>query len=229
MTLFAALIWTALISVVAVGGAWYARKHERYDALLAVFVTLVIAANLIASKTVAFDLGFITLFAPSAVLIFSVTFLLTDIVNEKFGRREAQRMIFLAFFAQIIFTAFTYLAVSATGAPFFEGQAAFETVLGSVPRIALAGWIAFLVSENLDAYLFSWFKKLTGGKHLWMRNVFSSLPAMLVDSVLFVTLAFYGVMPILPIIIGLTVMKWLVGIVDIPFMYLSRAVLRKSA
>lgn len=227
MTLPIALIWAVLISVVAVGGAWYARKHERYDALLAVFVTLVIAANLIASKTVAFDLGFTTLFAPAAVLIFSVTFLLTDIVNEKFGRGEAQRMILLAFIAQVIFAAFMYLAISSKGAPFFLGQEAFETVLGSVPRIALAGWVAFLVSENLDAYLYSWFKKVTNGKHLWMRNVFSSLPAMFVDSVLFVTLAFYGVMPILPLIIGLTVMKWLVGIVDIPFMYMSRAVLKK--
>lgn len=136
-------------------------------------------------------------------------------------------MIFLAFIAQVIFAVFTYLAISMQGAPFFEGQSAFETVLGSVPRIALAGWVAFLISENLDAYLFAWFKKVTGGKHLWMRNAFSSLPAMLVDSVLFVTLAFYGVMPILPLIIGLTVMKWLVGIIDIPFMYASRAVLRK--
>lgn len=227
MTLPLAILWTALISLAALGGAWYARKYERYDALLAIFVTLVIAANLIASKTVAFDLGFTTLFAPAAVLIFSVTFLLTDIVNEKFGRREAQRMIFLAFLAQVIFTAFAYLAISMEGAPFFAGQAAFETVLGAVPRIALAGWIAFLVSENLDAYLFAWFKKVTNGKHLWMRNAFSSLPAMLVDSVLFVTLAFYGVMPILPLIIGLTVMKWLVGIIDIPFMYASRAVLKK--
>jgi len=227
MTLPLAVLWIALISLAALGGAWYAKKHERYDALLAIFVTLVVAANLIASKTVAFDFGFTTLYAPAAVLIFSVTFLLTDIVNEKFGRKEAQRMIFLAFLAQVIFAVFAYLAISMEGAPFFTGQSAFETVLGSVPRIALAGWIAFLVSENLDAYLFAWFKKVTNGKHLWMRNAFSSLPAMLVDSVLFVTLAFYGVMPILPLIIGLTIMKWLVGIIDIPFMYASRAVLKK--
>ncbi len=90
MTLPLAILWIALISLVALGGAWYARKHERYDALLAIFVTLVIAANLIASKTVAFDLGFTVLYAPAAVLIFSVTFLLTDIVNEKFGRKETQ-------------------------------------------------------------------------------------------------------------------------------------------
>jgi len=227
MTLGLILAWTVAISLFAVGGAYYARRYERYDALLALFITLVIVANIVASKTIEFDLGFATFFAPGGVLVFAVTFLLTDIVNERFGRKETQRMIFLALIAQVALVAFSYLAVTATPAPFFTNQAAFEAILSSVPRIALAGLITFLVSETLDAYLFQWFRKLTNGKHLWMRNAFSSLPAMLVDSALFVTLAFYGVMPILPLIIGLTVVKWVVGIIDIPFMYLSRAILRK--
>jgi len=226
MTPALALLWTVLISLFAVGGAYYARRYGRQDALLALFVTLVIAANVIASKTVAFDLGFATFFAPGGVLVFAATFLLTDIVNERFGRKETERMILLGLFAQAAFVAFVYLAVSAAPAPFFSGQAAFESVLGAVPRIALAGLAAFFVSEMLDAYLFAWFRDRTGGRYLWMRNAFSSLPAMLVDSAVFVTLAFYGVMPVLPLIIGLTAVKWLVGIVDIPFMYLSRAVLR---
>jgi uncharacterized integral membrane protein (TIGR00697 family) len=79
----------------------------------------------------------------------------------------------------------------------------------------------------VDAYLFQWFRKLTQGRHLWMRNAFSSLPAMLLDSVLFASLAFYGVLPLLPLIIGVTVTKWIFGIIDIPFMYLSRAIMGK--
>lgn len=225
MTLGLVLLWTLLISLVAVGGAYYARRTGRYDALLALFVTLVIAANIMATKTVTFDFGFVTLFAPGGVLVFAVTFLLTDVVNERFGRGETKRMIFLAFLAQAAFLAFSYLAVSAVPAPFYMDQEAFATVLASVPRIALAGLAAFLVSELLDAYLFQWFRTLTRGKHLWVRNAFSTLPALLVDSTVFVVLAFYGVMPLLPLIVGLTAVKWLVGIVDIPFMYLSRYVL----
>lgn len=228
MSLDLTIFWILLISIFAVGGAYYAKRYNRSDALIALYVTLIVISNIIASKTIAFDFGFTTFFAPGAVLLFSVTFLLTDIVSEKFGRRETQRMILLALFCQIALIAFSYLIVKATPAPFFQNQAAFEFIFGTVPRIVIASLITFFVSENLDAYLFQWFKKLTGGKKLWMRNAFSSLPAMLVDSVLFVTLAFYGVMPILPLIIGLTVVKWLVGVIDIPFMYLSRAVLGKS-
>lgn len=227
MTLPLAILWIVIIGLFALGGAYYARRYNRSDALFAFYVTLVVISNIIASKTIAFDFGFKTFFAPGAVLLFAATFLLTDIVNEKFGRKETQRMILLAVGTQIALTAFSYLIVHATPAPFFQNQSAFESIFGMVPRLVIASLITFFISENLDAYLFHWFKKLTDGKQLWMRNAFSSLPSMLVDSVLFVTLAFYGVMPIMPLIIGLTVTKWLVGVIDIPFMYLSRRVLKK--
>lgn len=227
MSFALAIMWAAVISLFAVGGAWYVREYDRTDALLALYVTLVVAASIFAGKTLAFDFGVAEFFAPGAVLIFSVTFLLTDIVNEKFGKKEVYRMIALGFFAQLAFLIFSYLVLNAAGAPFFQNQAAFEAVFALVPRIAIAGLVAFLVSEFLDANLFQWFKKLTGGRHLWMRNAFSSLPAMAIDSAVFVTLAFWGVMPIWPLIIGLTVTKWLVGVVDIPFMYATRAIMRK--
>lgn len=219
------ILWVAAVSSCAVGAAWYARRFERADMLVALYVTLVIASNLLASKIISFDLWFGTVLAPGATLLFSVTFLLTDIVNEKFGRAETQRMIWIAVFSQLAFLLFVYLGVSAQGAPFFMGQEAFDTVFGSVPRIAAAGLITFLISESLDAYLFAALRRLTEGRKLWMRNVFSSLPAMALDSALFVTLAFYGTLPLLPLIGGLIAVKWLVGILDIPFMYLARAVL----
>ena len=225
MTPLLILVWIVVISLTAVGAAYYARRTERSDALLALYVTLVIASNLVASKIIGFDIGFTTLFAHGATLLFAVTFLLTDIVNEKFGRSAAQRMIFIAFLSQIAFLVFSYIAVSATPAPFFMDQAAFDTVFNAVPRIAAAGLITFLISESLDAYLYQWFRLKTHGRHLWVRNAFSSIPAMLLDSALFVTLAFYGVTPILPLIIGLTTIKWIVAVIDIPFMYIARSVI----
>jgi uncharacterized integral membrane protein (TIGR00697 family) len=219
------LTWTAAVSLCAIGAAYYARTSGRADAIVALYVTLVVASNLVASKIVGFDVGATTLFAPGATLLFSVTFLLTDIVNERFGRQETQRMIYIAMFAQLAFLLFGYIAVSATPAPFFSGQAAFETVFGTVPRIALAGLVTFLISESLDAYLYQWFRLKTHGRNLWLRNAFSSIPAMLLDSALFVTLAFYGTTALLPLIIGLTIVKWIVAVIDIPFMYAARWVL----
>lgn len=228
MTLSLTIYWVVGISALSVLGAFYARRYNRPDALIAFYVTLITFSNLAVSKIISFNLGGWTLFAPATVLIFSVTFLLTDIVNEKFGKKETQRMILIALFSQIAVAGFSYLVLKATPAPFFQNQAAFEALLGMVPRVVLASFVAFYISENADAIIFHWFKRITGGKHLWIRNVFSSIPAMSLDSIIFVTLAFYGVMPIWQLILGQSIIKWLVGILDIPFMYLSRAILGSS-
>lgn len=229
MTLPLIIFWIVIASFFTLLAAYYARKNERPDALVALYVTLIIFANLSASKIIGFDLGFTTIFAPVAVLIFAVTFLLTDIVNEKFGRGETQKMILIAFVCQAAISLFSVLIAKTTPAPFFGGQSAIEAIFGNVPRIVFASLAAFLISENADAYIFQWFKKITRGKHLWMRNVFSSLPAMFLDSAIFITLAFAGAgLPLWGLIFGQTSVKWLVGVVDMPFMYLAKAVLNKK-
>ncbi len=228
MSISLILAWACAIAVSVLGATYWARRSDRPDALTALFITLVLVSNLVAAKIVGFNFLITTLYAPAATVFFSVTFLLSDIINERFGRAEAQRAIGMAALAQVAFVAFTYIALAATPAPFFNGQVAFEVVLSAVPRIALAGLVTFFISETLDAYLYSWFRKKTEGKHLWMRYTFSSLPAMLIDSILFVTLAFAGVQPLLPLIIGLTVIKYLVGLVNAPLMYAARAVLREE-
>ena len=228
MSISLILAWACAIAVSVLGATYWARRSDRPDALTALFITLVLVSNLVAAKIVGFNFLITTLYAPAATVFFSVTFLVSDIINERFGRAEAQRAIGMAALAQVAFVAFTYIALAATPAPFFNGQVAFEVVLSAVPRIALAGLVTFFISETLDAYLYSWFRKKTEGKHLWMRYTFSSLPAMLIDSILFVTLAFAGVQPLLPLIIGLTVIKYLVGLVNAPLMYAARAVLREE-
>lgn len=219
--------WIIMVSSLTVAGSWYARRFDRSDFLVVLFAVFTLFSNLTASKIASFPMGFTKFYAPAVVLIFSVTFLLTDIVNEKFGRRETHRMIFITFFTQIVVAIFSWLLLSLPAAPFWTNQKAMSSIIGLVPRIIVASWIAFLISENIDAYIYDWFKRFTKGNHLWMRNVFSSLPAMAIDSVLFVTIAFWGIQPIGPIIIGLIVIKWLIGLVDIPFMYLNRFVLYK--
>ena len=214
-----------IITSFSLFGAWYARKYNRADALIGLYVSFVLISNIIAYKIAAFDFGFITFYATAATLVFSVTFLLTDIVNEKFGRKETQKMIFIAFITQIAVAVFIWLSISLTPAPFWPDQEIFAKIMGFAPRIMLASWIAFLISENMDAYIFSWFKKKTQGKHLWMRNAFSSIPSMALDTLIFVSIAFYGVQPLLSLITGVLAIKWIVGIVDIPFMYLNRWVM----
>ena len=218
-------VWIALISGFSLLGSWYARRYARPDMLIALYVTFVLVAQVLAAKVAAFDLGFKTFFGPAGVIVFSITFLLTDIVNERFGRKETQRMVLIAFVSQAAMVVFFWLGAKLPPAPFWQLQGPWEQIFGLVPRITLASWAAFLVSENFDALSFAWFRKLTGGRHLWARNVFSSIPALARDSLIFVPLAFVGSMPIWPLIAGQLAVKWLTGVIDVPFMYLNHYVL----
>jgi hypothetical protein len=225
MTLFLLIIWAIAVSAITLGGSWYVRKYNRPDLLIALYVTFVLVAQILAVKISEFNLGFAVFYVPAGVIVFSITYLLTDVVNEKFGRRETHRMIFIAFISQAAMTLFIWLGIKINPAPFWGLQESWSQIFGLVPRIALASWVSFLISENTDAVIYSWFRKITNGKYLWMRNAFSSLPSLALDSFIFITLAFWGIVPIWPLILGQIVLKWIIGIIDIPFMYANKAVM----
>lgn len=228
MSLTLLIFWISGITSFTLLGSWYARKYNKSDLLIGLYVTFVLTAQVLAAKISAFDLGFATFFGPSGVLVFSITYLLTDIVNEKFGRKETQKMILVAFVSQIAMVFFFWLGVKFTPAPFWTMQSSWEQIFNLVPRITFASWISFLITENLDAYIYAWFKIFTKGKYLWMRNAFSSIPSLFLDSLIFIPIAFFGIMPIVPLIAGQTSVKWLVGLINIPFMYLNKAILGKN-
>jgi hypothetical protein len=215
-----------LISLVTCIGSLYARLFRRADGLIALYVLFVTLSQIVASKIAVFNLGFTSVTAPAAVLIFAVTFLITDIVNEKFGRVTVHHMVFLTWIMQIVMLIFIQLGGALEPAGFWDGQEAWNRLFGVLPRIILASWITFLISENLDAILFAVVRKVTGGRHLWARNVFSSAIALSVDSLVFCTLAFgWTDIPLWPIMKGQFLTKYLVCILNIPFMYLNRLLL----
>ena len=228
MNIFLIIIWIIGITSFTLTGSIYARKYNKPDLLIGLYVTFILVAQILAAKVSAFNLGFTTFYGPSGVLVFSITYLLTDIVNEKFGRRETHKMIFIAFVSQVAMLFFLWLGTSFPPAPFWTIQSTWNQIFGIVPRITFASWISFLISENTDAVIYEYFKKITKGKHLWTRNAFSSIPSLLLDSLIFIPLAFGGVMPLLPLIVGQTVLKWIVGLTNIPFMYLNKAILGKE-
>ncbi len=218
-----------VITTFTVLGSLYARRFEKPDALIAMYVLFTTLSQIMASKIASFDLLFITVTAPAAVLVFAVTFLITDIVNEKFGQRKVHEMIFVTFITQVAMMVFLYIGGVLPAAPFWTGQDAWNSLFGIVPRIMIASWITFLVSENLDAWLFAALKRKTAGRHLWVRNVFSTIPALTVDTLIFVTLAFAGTgAPVWAIMLGQFATKYLVSVLNIPFMYLNRYILNGS-
>jgi queuosine precursor transporter len=228
MSLILLVIWIISITSFTLLGSWYAEKYNKPDLLIGLYVSFVLSAQILAAKISVFDLGFGTFYGPSGVLVFSITYLLTDIVNEKFGRKETQRMILTAFVSQIAMVLFFWIGVQLQPAPFWNLQPAWEQIFNLVPRITAAGWIAFIITENFDAYVYDWFKKVTKGKHLWARNVFSSIPALFLDSIIFIPLAFLGIAPLIPMIIGQTAVKWIVGLINVPFIYINKRILGQT-
>ncbi len=220
------IILTIVLTMLVVGGTMYVKKYNSSDLLIALFVSIVISANIIAYKVASYDLGFMTIFATTGTVLFALTYLITDIVNEYFGRKETMKMIYITFFAQICATIFILMAISMPGAPFFTDQEAFVRILGSAPRVIFASLFTFIIMESLDAYLFQKIKSLTKGRHLWVRSAVATVPIMFIESVIFVSLAFYGVFPVWPVIYGMVILKLIVIVVDVPFIYLGRHVMK---
>ena len=231
------LIWIVVIFVSTMLISQYIKMQNREDVAIALFVLFITMSQILAAKIGDFTVFNYQITAPVAVLIFPFTFQITDMVNENFGQKATHRMIFIAFITQIFMAIFIWFSIEVPAAPFWgfdwasdpiEAQQFWLNFFGSTVRITIASWISFIITENLDAILFAKLKKWTKGKNLWIRNVFSDIPTLALDSILFISIAFVGEFPldvIWMMIWGQMITKWFFGIIDTPFMYLSRGII----
>ena len=156
-----------------------------------IYVTCLLLSNLIAGKMWAVT-DSITL--PAAVILFPVTYIFGDIFTEVYGFKKARIIIWLGFGCSF-FAVAVYLAVIALPHPgFWEGQEAYRTVLGTTPRVALASFAGYLFGEFSNSVVLSKLKVATGGKKLWVRTILSTLVGEGLDSIIFVTISFWGTM-----------------------------------
>jgi uncharacterized integral membrane protein (TIGR00697 family) len=188
--------------------------------IIGLYIACEIIANVTASKPVMLPGGIIV---PAAVFIYAITFTLIDLVNENLGRQGARRVVYTAFLANLLLSVYTQLAIWLPPAPFYgaEGQAAFSSVLGSTWRVVLASLAAYLVSSLIDVQVFAWWRERVG-RLKWLRVLASNAVSTLIDSVIFILLAFGGVMPVWPLIVGQYLVKMAVTVVSIPLIYLVR-------
>ena len=191
------------------------------------FAALLIIANVVAVKPLA--LGDWVLSA--GIVAYPFTFLVTDTLSEVYGRRAATRVVWVGFALSVLFAALVYVASVLPAAGFWEGQAAFVDTLGGVPRIVLGSMIAFLVSQNTDVFLFHEIGRKTGQRHLWLRNNASTMASQIIDTLLFVSIAFAGTVStgtLLNMILTQYVVKLAIAAADTPFVYLLVGIVRRS-
>ena len=169
-----------------------------------------------AVRIVEFDVGFYSFFAPAAVFIYPFIAQAIDMINEVYGRRKAHLAIIIALITQVLLVTFIAMVNSLSPAPFFRFEEAWQGIFRLGIRITGASWVAFLICQNLDAYVFAWLKKRYE-KRIWLRSISTDVLDLTLDSLIFVTLAFYGVMPVVPLIIGQIVTKNIIGFLDTPW------------
>ncbi len=188
-----------------------------------ILIGLYIACELIANITASKPVTMFGIVAPGGVLIYALSFTLIDLVNEKMGKHGARRVVYVAFLANLLFALYSMLVVALPSPPYFANAPAFAVVLGTTPRIVAASLAAYIVSSLIDVEIFAVWKERVG-RFKWARVLISNAVSTAVDSALFVTLAFAGVLPLLPLIAGQYVIKMAVTFLSLPLIYATKFV-----
>lgn len=169
-------------------------------AIAAVFVTSLILANIIAVKLL--ELGSLVLSA--GILIFPLSYIFGDVLTEVYGYARARQVIWIGFGCNLLAVVFIWASIrlpfpafwSAGGLPSAEvSQQAYRAILGFTPRLLGASFAAYLVGEFLNSFVLARMKIATGGRHLWLRTIASTVVGQLADSAIFISLAFTGIVP----------------------------------
>ena len=174
------------------GGASVAGGARRWLPLITgLFVTVLIISNIIAVKLITIG----PLVVTAAIVLFPVSYIVADVLTEVYGYAVARRTIWIGFLCNLV----AVLAMVAGGlipaAPFWDGQDAYDAILGYSSRLLAASFVAYLGGEFLNAFVLAKLKLRTGGRHLWLRTIGSTLIGQAVDSAVFVVVAFAGVLP----------------------------------
>lgn len=180
-------------------------------------------AMVIANIQVTVTVGLFGMVSTLGNIVYGSTFLATDILSEKYGKKEARRAVWLGFFTTVSVIALMKISMS-----FIAHESDFmmphiQALFDFYPRIVGASLAAYLFSQLYDTWAYQAIRKVFP-KHLWLRNNGSTLISQLMDTAIFTGLAFYGVFPLeIVLAIGFStyVLKAVVSILDTPFLYLA--------
>ena len=165
-----------------------------YMILGGLFVAALVTCNLIANKFIRVDLGFAQFQISAGVLPYPITFLITDILSEVYGKKKTNTIVFSGFFASLLVLLILYLGSmfpALEQSPVDNEQ--YNSVFRNSWRVIGASMVAYLVAQFVDIRVFHFWKRLTRGKHLWLRNNFSTIFSQLLDTVLVTTVIFAGI------------------------------------
>lgn len=199
--------------------AAYARvQHSLYPVLVVLFVAVLLISNIAAVKLIQFG----PLIIDGGAFLFPLAYILGDVLSEVYGFKATRRAIWMGFGVSALASLIFFLVQISPAADAWGNQEAFEAIMGFVPRIVLASLTAYLVGQLLNAWVLVKLKSRTNERLLWLRLIGSTLVGELADTIIFCTIAFYGVITGLDflnyVLVGY-VFKVLVEVVVMPITY----------
>jgi len=206
--------------------------------LAALFITSLVVSNLIFQKFFYWQPFEATVFGiplfelSVGILPYPITFLITDLISEIFGQKKANQVVVAGIFASFFSIGILLLAdfVPAIQSSPIDNET-FSQVFSLSPLAVLASMIAYLFAQFIDIKLYHYWKKVTQGKHLWLRNNFSTFASQFLDTfTVILLLCLFGVLPwdlFLGLVVSGFIFKVLVAAIDTPFLYLSVYLIRK--
>lgn len=203
-------------------------KELRLYTIFGLFIAFMIGMNVLGGKIVPFGPFQVSV----AFLIVPLSFLMTDIVEEVYGKKKAREFVIAGVIALIVFLAFIVLFLVLPPAERFTQNEEYKTIFGTSARIVFASIVAFLLSQFHDVWAFNFWKTATKGKMLWLRTNISTFMSMTIDTFVFMFLAFYMLTPqftagfIIQMIIPYLIFKIVWGMASTPLVYAGAKWLR---
>jgi uncharacterized integral membrane protein (TIGR00697 family) len=189
-------------------GPAYAQPGSKiFPVIVAVFCCILLISNIAATKGIKF--GWII--TDGGFVLFPLTYIIGDVMAEVYGLKAARRAILVGFAMALLASGTFYLVQISPPTTDYENQAAFEAVLGTVPRILLASVSGYLVGQFLNAYVVVRIKAVTKEKHLWARLIGSTLVGEFADTLIFCSIAAGA--------IGITATKDFINYVVVGYVY----------
>jgi uncharacterized integral membrane protein (TIGR00697 family) len=206
--------------------------------LAALFVTALVAAQVTAVKVLSVELPVslpvtgAEILVPAAVFAYALTFFASDCYAELYGKRAAQALVNVAFVMNFVLLGLVWLAIWAPISGASEvTQVQFTSTLAASTGVVAGSLLAYIVSQNWDVFAFHWLREYTGGDRLWLRNIASTATSQLIDTVIFIVVAFYIFQglptdAILELVVGQYLFKLALVGLDTPFVYLVVGLVR---
>ncbi|WP_462281557.1 queuosine precursor transporter [Salinivirga cyanobacteriivorans] len=168
-------------------------------------------------------------------IVYASSFLVTDILSENYGKKEANKAIWIGFFSLVAMTLLMNLALLFEPLQDDFSRSVHEStanIFSFMPRIVIASFLAYLVSQKHDIWAYHlWKKRFKGRKNIWLRNNLSTMVSQLIDSVIFTLIAFLGAYEtnvLIEIVLTTYVLKWIVAAADTPFVYIANRMQHKN-